>query len=105
MSSKSSPFASRCSGFARLSALSVLFASGVACEGEEENADGAPYCAPQGDVAGEAGCCETLLVDFTNTCMPCVPLGEMRGIDGPGCCEGLEVLDPAVDDLTCSPAP
>ncbi len=51
-------------------------------------------CVGEGENAGDGQCCEGLSVDFSNTCLPCIPEGQSPGVDGPGCCEGLVTSDP-----------
>ena len=86
--------------FMKVLALPLFFVLGFAASCDGEDPDDMQTCAADGELSdvAEDGCCEGLLVDFTNTCRPCVPLDEMRSVDGPGCCEGLVTVG---EDLTC----
>ena len=82
--------------------LPLLLCLTTACDAEDEDPDDPATCAVEGEAAGDKDCCEGLTVDFTNTCLPCVPLNEMRSTDGPGCCGDLIVQDPTGQDMTCT---
>jgi hypothetical protein len=64
------------------------------------------------DCSGEScldGCCEGFGCNFMAVCEACTPEGEIRTVDGAGCCEGLATaptmlcFDSVCDDGMCAP--